>query len=145
MELGSNVNMLENCNVPEPYPILPTRGHSPFELRCSEIDDAAVLIRNPESFALAAKGDRVLSEGDPHPTYLEKPDGPYLRHFTEEGGCPAFRGILNAGSTANVVCGLADVQLHSYCSLKFCEKGRKVYCPIWKARGSQMAVPESND
>lgn len=132
-------------NLPEPYPILPIRGHSPYELRCSEIDDAAVLIRDPESFALVAKGDRVLSEGDPGHTFLEKPDGPYIRHFSEEGGCPAFRGILNAGSTANVVCGLTDVQLHSYCSVKFCEKGRKVYCPIWKARGGQMAGSEENN
>lgn len=125
--------------LPAPYPIREDRGFSPFERRCSEIDEAALLISDPAAFANVAKGDRVL---DPDAAYnseshafLEKPDGPFIRHFTEEGGCPAFRGILNAGSTATVLCNLTSVQLHDYCHLKFCEKGRKVYCPIWRARG----------
>lgn len=125
--------------LPEPYPVREDRGFSPFELRCSEIDEMALLISDPVAFAEAARGDRVL---DPDAAYnseahafLEKPDGPFIRKFTEEGGCPAFRGILNAGSTANVLCDLTPVQLHDYCHLKFCEKGRKVYCPIWRARG----------
>lgn len=124
---------------PKPYPISESRGFSPFELRCSEIDEMALLISDPEVFAEAAKGDRVLDPNDVHTSedhgFLEKPDGPFIRHFTEEGGCPAFRGILNAGSTATVLCELTSVQLHDYCQVKFCEKGRKIYCPIWRARG----------
>lgn len=122
--------------LPPPYPRMAHSKPSPFTLRCDEIDDAAELIRDPDAFAEAAKGDRVLSVDDTTCyCFLEKPDGLYIRHFTEEDGCPAFKGILNAGSTSNVLCRLTDVQLHIYCSLKFCEKGRRVYCPIWREKG----------
>lgn len=120
--------------LPAPYPISANRGFLPFARRCGEIDEAALLIRDPAAFADMAKGDRILDSADPY-VFLEKPDGPFLRRFTDEGGCPAFRGILNAGSTANVLCDLTSVQLHSYCEVKFCVKERKVYCPIWRARG----------
>ena len=130
---------MDEKNLPSPYPRQPSTRPSPFTLRCDEIDDAAELIHDPDAFAEAAKGDRVLrtdaSIHDPEHAFFEKPDGPYIRHFTEEDGCPAFRGVLNAGSTANVLCALTDVQLHDYCQLKFCEKGRRVYCPIWQAKG----------
>lgn len=124
--------------LPAPYPRNDLGALCPFTIRCNEIDEAATLISDPNMFAQAAKGDRVLDSGagftsEAH-AFHEKPDGPYIRHFTEEGGCPAFRGLLNAGSTANVLCALVDVQLHDYCQLKFCEKGRKVYCPIWRAK-----------
>ena len=129
-------------NLPPPYPRQPTEGKaSPFSLRCDEIDAAALLIRDPDTFAEAAKSDRVLStEADfhsPEHAFFEKPDGPFIRHFAEEDGCPAFRGLLNAGSTASVLCALTEVQLHDYCQLKFCEKGRRVYCPIWRAKGKE--------
>ena len=128
---------MDEKTLPPPYPRMAHSKPSPFTLRCDEIDDAAELIHDPDAFAEAAKGDRVLSEGDTSCyCFLEKPDGPYIRHFTEEDGCPAFRGLLNAGSTANVLCALTDVQLHDYCQLKFCEKGRRVYCPIWRAKGN---------
>ena len=125
--------------LPAPYPRIPSIKACPFLQRCDEIDEAALLITDPEAFAQAAKGDRVLDpdadfRSEAH-AFLEKPDGPFVRHFTEEGGCPAFKGLLNAGSCCNVVCALTTVQLHDYCQMKFCEKGRKVYCPIWKARG----------
>ena len=124
--------------MPEPYIQSPNKHISPYTLRCDEIDAAAMLISDPKAFAEAARGDRVLDPeadiySDAHAFY-EKPDGPFIRHFTEEGGCPAFRGILNAGSTANVLCDLTTVQLHDYCEEKFCSKGRKVYCPIWVGR-----------
>ena len=127
-----------NEKLPEPYSSSPESHISPFTLRCDEIDAAAMLIIDPEAFAEAARGDRELDpeadiRSDAHAFY-EKPDGPYIRHFTEEGGCPAFRGILNAGSTANVLCDLTRVQLHVYCEEKFCKNGRKVYCPIWVGR-----------
>ena len=129
---------MDEKKLPPPYPRMAHSKPSPFTLRCDEIDDAAELIHDPDAFAEAAKGDRVLSEGDTSCyCFLEKPDGPYIRHFTEEAGCPAFKGVLNAGSTSNVLCGLTDVQLHIYCSLKFCEKGRRVYCPIWQAKGKE--------
>lgn len=124
--------------LPPPYPIRPDRDMSPFCIRCSEIDEAALLIRYAETFAAAAHSDEVLEVvDDPERGFccLEKPDGPELRGFTREDGCPAFRGMLNAGSTSSVLCALVDVQLHTYCSVKFCEKGRRVYCPIWREKG----------
>ena len=126
-------------NLPAPYPRNPGGPVTPWTLQCDAIDDAAALIRDPDAFAEVAKSDRVLDpdaefHSEAH-AFFEKPDGPFIRHFTEEGGCPAFRGILNAGSTANVLCDLTTVQLHNYCQVKFCEKGRKAYCPIWRARG----------
>lgn len=125
--------------LPSPYPIRPDRALCPFTIRCNEIDEAALLIRDAEAFASAARSDEVLEEICDRPggrlCFLEKPDGPYIRNFSKEGGCPAFRGVLNAGSTSSVVCALTEQQLHSYCQVKFCEKGRRVYCPIWREKG----------
>ena len=132
--------MTDEKKLPPPYPIRSDRGMSPFCIRCNEIDVAALLIRDAETFAAAAHSDKVLEEtNDPAKgfCFLEKPDGPELRGFTREDGCPAFRGILNAGSTSSVLCALTAQQLHSYCSLKFCEKGRRVYCPIWREKGEK--------
>lgn len=81
--------------LPPPYPIRPDRGMSPFCIRCNEIDEASLLIRDAEAFAAVAHSDEVLEEiSDPSRgfCFLEKPDGPYLRGFTREDGCPAFRG-----------------------------------------------------
>lgn len=135
--------------LPAPYPRNDIGPLCPFTIRCNEIDKAATLLSNPDMFAQAAKGDRVLDpeadfRSEAHAFY-EKPDEPYIRHFTEEGGCPAFRGKLNAGDTSNVLCALVDMQLHVYCQLKFCEKGRKVYCPIWLARSQQLNEPKEED
>ena len=130
--------MTDEKALPPPYPIRPDRYLSPFCIRCNEIDEAALLIRDAVAFAKAAHSDEVLVEtSDPAQgvCFLEKPDGPYLRGFTQEDGCPAFRGILNAGGTSSVLCALTEVQLHTYCSVKFCEKGRRVYCPIWREKG----------
>ena len=76
--------------MPEPYIRSPDIHISPHSLRCDEIDAAAMLIGDPKAFAEAAKGARVLDPeadicSDVHAFY-EKPDGPYIRHFTEEGG-----------------------------------------------------------
>ena len=59
------------------------------------------------------------------------------RRFLEEGGCPAFAGLLNGGSRASVLCRLADVQLNDYLQWKFCRSGRKVYGPIWREKGEK--------
>ena len=123
--------------LPPPYPIRPDRDLCPFTIRCNEIDEAALLIRDSEAFAAAARSDEVLEESEAPFCFLEKPDGPYIRNFSKEDGCPAFRGVLNAGSTSSVVCALTEQQLHSYCQVKFCEKGRRVYCPIWLEKGDQ--------
>lgn len=133
---------MNSNDLPAPYPRIPGNNMSPFSRRCDEIDAAALLIRDPDAFAETAKDEEPVYL-DAHylsrqHAFLEKPDGPYLRHFTEEGGCPAFRGLLNAGSHANVWCSLTDVQLHGYCELKFCVKGRRVYCPIWRAKGEKF-------
>ncbi len=129
-------------HLPEPYPRTSGGKPSPFSLRCDEIDAAALLIRDPDAFAEAAKGDRVLSPDARHCSeehgFFEKPNGPFIAHFTEEGGCPAFKGSLNGGSVSTVLCALTDVQLHIYCEEKFCKKGRKVYCPIWRAKGETL-------
>lgn len=128
-------------NLPAPYPIRSDRGFSPFERRCAEIDEAAVLISDPAAFAQVAKEDIVLDPdaafNSPTHAFVERPDGWTMRRFTEEDGCPAFKHSLNAGSVSTVVCTLTDEQLHIYCKLKFCEKGRRVYCPIWRAKGGQ--------
>lgn len=134
---------MPNDKMPAPYSRTPRLHASPWSLQCDAIDDAADLIKDPDAFAEVAKSDRILDpdaefNSKAH-AFLEKPNGPFIRHFTEEGGCPAFRGILNAGSIANVLCDLTTVQLHNYCQSKFCEKGRKIYCPIWRARGDELS------
>lgn len=132
--------MADEMKLPPPYPIRPDRELCPFTIRCNEIDEAVLLIRDAEAFAAAARSDRVLgATSDPRRghCFLEEPDGPYIRNFSKEDGCPAFRGVLNAGSTSSVVCALTEQQLHSYCQVKFCEKGRRVYCPIWREKGEK--------
>ena len=84
--------MTAEKTLPPPYPIRPDRDMSPFCIRCNEIDEAALLIRDAEAFAEAAHSDKVLEERGAPVCFLEKPDGPYLRGFTQEDGCPAFRG-----------------------------------------------------
>lgn len=110
---------------------------SPWSLRCDEIDAAVELVKDPEAFAQAVAEKEQLTEGA-H-TILEKPK----RRFFEEGGCPAFGGILNSGCPANVVCKLTEVQLHGYVEVKLCSAGRHCCCPIWEAKGG--AMKEVND
>lgn len=134
-------------SLPEPYPRIRGGKPCPFSLRCDEIDAAALLIRDPDAFAEAARGDRVLSpaadfRSEEHGFFM-RPNGPFIARFTQEGGCPAFKGSLNGGSVSTVLCALTDVQLHIYCEEKFCKKGRKVYCPIWKAKGALFAKNET--
>ena len=134
--------------LPPPYPIRPVREFCPYIIRCNEIDEAALLIQDAEAFAAAARSDEVLeviSNPSRGHCFLEKPDGPYLRGFTQEDGCPAFRGMLNAGSTSSVLCALTTQQLHSYCEIKFCEKGRRVYCPIWREKGERDGTIDNPD
>ena len=58
------------------------------------------------------------------------------RAWRERGGCPAYQGLLNAGSRAAVQCGLVSIPLHDYVGVKFCESGRRIYCPIWNEKGA---------
>lgn len=122
--------------LPEPYPCGKSQSLSPVSIRCKEIDEAALLIRDAAAFARAAIADKQLVETrDPAIGHCFLDDKPN-RAFLEAGGCPAYHGTLNAGSRAAVLCGLADVQLSDYCYWKFCMKGRKVYCPIWREKGN---------
>lgn len=105
----------------------------PYTMRCNEIDAAALLITDPDAFALEAEEGRQLSTDDPA-VFLERPS----KAFVAGGGCPAYGGLLNSGCPATVICRLVDPQLHSYVEVKFCEKGRNVYCPIWRAKWKDM-------
>lgn len=121
-------------SLPAPYPCRKSLPNCPYTIRCWEIDDAADLIRSADAFAQAAIADEQLVEcHDPKTGYvvMEKPN----RRFAEEGGCPAYAGLLNSGSHASVICQLAGVQLHDYIQDKFCKYGRKVYCPIFREKG----------
>ena len=121
--------------LPEPYPCGKSMSVCPYTMRCNEIDAAAVLIVDPDAFAAEAAEAQQLSPDDPA-VFLEKPH----KAFALDGGCPAYDGLLNAGSCATVICHLAGLQLHSYLGEKFCKAGRNVYCPIWRAKW--MAVKE---
>lgn len=107
---------------------------SPYCLRCDEIDRAALLIKDKNTFAALAAEPEV-SLWDPG-VFLERPS----KKFFAEGGCPCYQGELNYGSGSNVLCKAVNEQLHGYLNLKFCVGGRKIYCPIWKAENNQMIV-----
>jgi len=130
--------MMADFQFPPPYPCGLSSHICPFTIRCEEIDKAALLIKDAGSFARVAIGEKQLSVSDPA-TYMEPPS----RRWAESGGCPAYNGLLNAGSPATVLCQLVDVQLHSYIAEKFCEGGGNVYCPIWRAERNKMNVPNS--
>lgn len=115
--------------LPPPYKSKP--GFSPFELRCMEIDEAALLVRDPDAFAETAAAKEMVEAGPC--TFHEKPS----RKFAERGGCPFYQGQLNYGYGSNVLCAAVHPQLHSYVAIKFCEDGQKAYCPIWRAKGQQ--------
>lgn len=113
--------------LPSPYKSKP--GFSPFELRCIEIDEAALLIQDPDAFAAAA------AEPEMHTWDVgvcwERPS----EKFREQGGCPFYQGKTLSGDRTNILCEAVAPQLHSYAAIKFCEEGRKIYCPIWRAKG----------
>lgn len=115
--------------LPPPYKSKP--GFSPYALRCAEIDEAALLIRDPDAFAAAA-AEREMSTRD-FGVYWSPPS----KRFRERGGCPFYRGEYLSGGGSNVLCDGVSPQLHSYVGVKFCEEGRKAYCPIWRAKGGQ--------
>ena len=122
-------------DIPAPYPCRKSPPDCPYTIRCWEIDDAADLIRSADAFAYAAIADEQLQEiRDPKVGFVFLDDKPN-RRFLEEGGCPAYAGLLNGGSRSSVLCRLADVQLHGYIQWKFCRSGRKIYCPIWREKG----------
>ena len=134
---------MENSH-PAPYPCRKAPPNCPYTIRCWEIDGAAELIRSAAAFAQAAIADEQLQEiSDPKVGFVFLDDKPN-RRFHEEGGCPAFAGLLNSGSRASVLCQLADVQLHDYIQEKFCRLGRNVYCPIWREKGDQAYVNLQN-
>lgn len=120
-------------DLPEPYPCGKSNWDCPYTRRCAEIDAAAELITDPDAFAAEVAEDPQLSTEAPA-VFFEKPN----KAFTSDGGCPAYAGMLNSGCPATVVCRLVDLQLHSYLEVKFCEKGRNVYCPIWRAKGERL-------
>lgn len=120
--------------MPEPYPCWKSTSTCPYSLRCREIDEAAGLVADPEVFAQLAVAYEQLTEcHDPEVgfVFFQKPTA----RQKSEGICPAYAGHWNGGPRSSVACSLTELQLHDYCELKFCEKGRNVYCPIWKAKG----------
>lgn len=118
--------------LPPPYKSKP--GFSPYERRCMEIDAAAMLIRDPDAFAEAAAEEKMSNwEAG---TCLEWPSAEFL----DGGGCPFYRGKYLKKGRANVLCDVVSPQLHGYVGIKFCEEGRKVYCPIWRAKGVMQNV-----
>lgn len=124
---------VQDAPVPPPYESKLV-NFSPYGLRCAEIDSAAQLIKDPEAFAALAAEPEV-SPRDPG-VCLERPS----KKFLAEGGCPHCQGTLNFGSGANVLCEAVREQLHGYVELKFCEDGRKIYCPIWRAEHNKFSV-----
>lgn len=125
---------VQSAPVPPPYEGKQT-DFSPYSLRCAEIDQAALLVKDPNAFAALAAEPEVSSR-DLYVT-LERPS----KKFLAEGGCPCYQGKLNCGSGANILCEAVREQLHSYIGLKFCEGGRKAYCPIWQAESRKQIVP----
>lgn len=121
--------------VPPPYESK-LADFSPYSRRCAEIDTAALLIKSKDAFAAIAAEPEVSSRD--LGVYWERPS----KKFLAEGGCPCYQGELNYGSGANVLCDAVQEQLHGYVGLKFCEGGRKVYCPIWKEKSSKLIVPK---
>lgn len=113
---------------PPPYRSEP--GSSPYVLRCMEIDEAALLIQDPDAFAEAAADPEIVKM---NAAFHERP----TRKFAERGGCPFYQGRMNCGSGSGVLCEAVRPCLHGYVEIKFCGDGRKVYCPIWRAKGVQ--------
>lgn len=116
-------------DVPAPYPraehrIVPL---SPWNLECDSIDKAAELC-DVNGFIETATSAVQLEEG--LGVFLEPPS----KRFRETGGCPYYKGELNGGSPCTVLCAAVPQQLHSYVGTKFCEDGRKIYCPIYRAQ-----------
>lgn len=124
---------IKETPLPPPYKSNP--GLSPFVLRCMEIDEAALLIRDPDAFAEAAAAETRLLKWEAGSS-LEPPS----KKFREHGGCPFYQGKYRRGGSTNVLCDVAGPQLHGYVEIKFCEEGRKVYCPIWRAKGVTQNV-----
>ena len=124
---------VKDAPIPPPYESRWT-SLSPYCLRCAEIDSAALLIKDPAAFAALAAEPEVsaLDFG----TSLQRP----TKRFLKEGGCPCYRGMLHYGSGTNVLCDAVREQLHDYVAVKFCEGGRKVYCPIWRALDNKQNV-----
>ena len=120
---------VKEAPLPPPYEGKP--GFSPYELRWMEIDEAALLIRDPDAFAEAAAAPET-GKTDPY-AFHERPS----RKFTERGGCPFYQGLLNWGCGSSVLCEAVRPHLHGHVGIKFCEEGRKAYCPIWRAKGGQ--------
>lgn len=118
--------------LPSPYEGKP--GFSPFELRCMEIDEAALLIRDPDDFAAAA-AEAKMSKREAG-VCLEPPS----KKFREHGGCPFYQGKYRCGDSTSILCEAVSPQLHGYVEIKFCEEGRKIYCPIWRAKGVMQNV-----
>lgn len=109
---------------------------SPYSLRCAEIDQAALLVKDKNAFAALAAEQEVSPQE--FGVFLERPS----KRFLAEGGCPYYRGSLNYGSGANVLCEAVQEQLYGYIETKFCEGGRKIYCPIWQAECNKLIVPK---
>lgn len=116
--------------LPPPHLCQPASTFSPYVLRCVELDTAAELLKDGSSFSTAAAEPALppRSAPDEH-VHFERP----ARQFWKDGGCPLFGGLLCGGRQANVLCRASHVQLHGYVRVKFCEGGRKAYCPIWKS------------
>lgn len=121
---------IKEATLPPPYECKP--GCSPYVLRCMEIDEAALLIWDPDAFAEAA-AEPELSRWEDTSVCWEPPS----KVFLEQGGCPFYQGKRLSGGKTNVLCEAVGPQLHDYVEIKFCEGGRKAYCPIWRARGCQ--------
>ncbi len=133
---GTSVNYyIQDAPIPPPYESK-TVDFSPYSRRCAEINSATLLVKDPAAFAALAAEPEV-SQRDPGVCW-ERPS----KKFLVEGGCPCYRGLLNYGSGANVLCEAASQQLHDYVGLKFCEGGRKIYCPIWQAKCAKQNVPK---
>lgn len=109
--------------------------------KCDEIDEAADLL-DAEGFAkVAATKLQVNIDGDP----LAYFDPPSKRQIAE-GICPLYEGHINTGGCDSVmVCGGCGKQLHLYVETKLCEQGRKIYCPIWRAKNNDTRKEDENE
>lgn len=126
---------IQAAPLPPPYESKMT-NLSPYSRRCAEIDSAALLISSKNDFTTLASEPEVSSR-DPG-VFLERPS----KKFLAKGGCPCYEGELNFGSGSNILCAAVREQLHGYVGVKFCEGGRKIYCPIWKAENNKLIVPK---
>lgn len=125
---------IQNAPLPPPYESK-LLNFSPYSLRCAEIDQAALLVKDKNAFAALAAEPEVSHRAPG--VFRELPS----KKFFAEDGCPRYQGELNYGSGVNILCEAVQEQLHSYVGLKFCEGGRKIYCPIWQAERDQQIVP----